>query len=172
MIKGSGGVAYLQRELGRRFFGPMGHFTFWVYLIVGIVGFAGFGFWYEALPLMLSRPGSSSAGVFTAMLTFFPALAGSSVLQLLFADGEKPLKAFSVIYSAILIALAVWLGFARPNAEWLAYAVATLGCLLAVLMWWLTSGEDPAFNDALDDRTTLGPDTSVTPKGDLNGFEV
>lgn len=172
MVKGSGGVAYLKRELGHRFFSPMGHFTFWVYLLVGVIFFGGFGFWYEALPLMLERPGSTSAGVFTAMLTFFPALAGSSALQLLFADGEKPLKAFSVFYSFVLIALAVWLGFARPTTEWLSFTVASIGSVLAIVMWWLTSGVDPAFDDAIDDRKTLGPDPSVEPQGDLGGYEV
>ncbi|MCZ4288423.1 hypothetical protein O4H62_06050 [Hoeflea alexandrii] len=62
--------------------------------------FGGFGFWYEALPLMLELLGGTSDGVFTAMLTLFPALAGSSALQLPFADGEKPLRAFSVFYSS------------------------------------------------------------------------
>ncbi|MDK1389671.1 hypothetical protein QN224_30370 [Sinorhizobium sp. 8-89] len=165
-------MTYLKRELSHRFLTPMGHFTFWVYLFVGIVFFGGFGVWYEVIPFWFSRPGSTSAGIYTALLTFFPALAGSSALQLLFAEGQKPLKAFSVAYAVVFIALAVWLGFAKPSNPIIAFTGATIGALLAILMWWLTSGNDPAFNDAIDDRSTLGADPKSTPKGDLNGFEV
>lgn len=171
MVKGSGGVTYLKRELSHRFFSPMGHFTFWVYLIVGVILCGGFGVWYEAIPFYLERPGSSAAGIHTALLTFFPALAGSSALQLLFADGQKPLKAFSVIYSLVFVALAVWLGFAKPANPLLSFGGAAIGSTLAVLMWWLTNGIDKAFDDAIDDRSPLGADPGVTPKGNLSGYE-
>ncbi len=172
MYQGSGGLTYLGRELRRRLLTPIGHFTFWVYLITGVILCGGFGVWYEFLPLLLSRAGSSSEGVYTALLTFFPALAGSSALQLLFGEGQKPLKAFSVVYCFVFATIAVWLGFAKPEDPKYAFGGAVLGCVLAIFMWWLTSGQDPAFNDDIDDTTPLGGNPDAQPQGSLKGFQT
>jgi hypothetical protein len=171
MANGSGGWQYLTQEVKRRLSAPVGHFTFWAYLLAGIVGASAFGVWYELLPLLLGRQGSNEA-VFTALLTFFPALAGSSALQLVFDDAAKPMRAFAIVLILIFFGFAVWLGFARPTSLAFAYFSAGLACLLAIFVWWITSGQDPAFRDNVDDTSPLGGKLSDEPKGDLKGFKV
>ena len=171
MANGSGGLQYLVLEVKRRLAEPVGHFTFWAYLLAGIVGASAFGVWYELLPLLLGRQGSTDA-VFTALLTFFPALAGSSALQLIFDDAAKPMRAFATILIFVFCGFAVWLGFARPTSIGLAYSCAGFACLLAVFVWWITSGQDPAFRDNIDDTSPLGGQVGEQPKGDLKGFKV
>ena len=137
MPVGSGGLSYVSREVYRRLAKPAGHFTFWVYLFVGIGGASAFGVWYELLPLILQRPGATQDGLFTALLTFFPALAGPSALQLLFEDNPKPMRAFAIILIIVFFILVIWLGFARPECAWIAYLSAGVSCLLAIFVWWL-----------------------------------
>lgn len=171
MANGSGGWQYLTKEVKRRLSAPVGHFTFWAYLLAGIVGASAFGVWYELLPVLLGRQGSNEA-VFTALLTFFPALAGSSALQLVFDDTAKPLRAFGIVLILIFVGFAVWLGFARPTSLGVAYFSVGLACFLAIFVWWITSGQDPAFRDNVDDTSPLGGKLSDEPKGNLKGFKV
>lgn len=169
---GSGGLSYVSREVKRRLAKPAGHFTFWVYLLVGIGGASAFGVWYELLPLLLGRPGADQDSLFTALLTFFPALAGPSALQLLLEDNPKPMRTFAIFLVVVFFALVVWLGFAQPECAWIAYLSAGFSCLLAVLVWWITGGQDRAYNDGNEDRFPLGGRPEDQPTGSLEGYQA
>ncbi|WP_287285871.1 hypothetical protein [Mesorhizobium sp.] len=170
--KPENGFRYLGRELCRRFTTPMPHFTFWVYLILGVFVCGGFGIWFELVPYLYATNPGKLDGVFTALLTFFPTLVGSATLHLIFAENEKPLKAFSLLYCAGFVLLACWLGFAKPTDMRLAIGGATVGAVASVLIWWLANGLDPAFQDQLTPNAPVGGDTDVAPPGDLSGFKV
>lgn len=169
---GTSGFAYLKRELATRISAPAGEVTFWLYLFSGVLVLGGFGVWYEFFPYVLSLNGSSAAGVYSALLTFFPALAGPAALQMVFTDVEKPLKAFAIAYCVLFLGLFTLLTLGKPEKTWLSFLVVGIACLTAIFMWWITNGHDPAFRDNVDDKAPLGGDTQVTPKGSLDGFEV
>jgi hypothetical protein len=171
VASGSGGMTYLRGELTRRFRGPMGHFAFWVFLGLGALFFGGFGVWFEMGRWATSQPGASADGLHTAMFTYFTALAGASTLQLVFEDGQKPLRVFAILCAAIFVVLAVWQSWFKPSDPILAFAGVSVGSILALGMWWLTSGQDEALKDNIKPDSAVGGDPSKTPHGNLDGFK-
>jgi hypothetical protein len=167
------GFVWLFDELKARFKGPIGHTAAWGFLLFGAFGLGGAGIWYEVWPFIFGGSRASVANVHTAMLTYFLALAGSAALQLIFADVEKPLRVFGVTAAFLFVGLAVWLDAVKPEDDAQAFILATVGSVLALVMWWLTAGQD----DGLKDNIKITPDAAVggdpkqQPQGDLTGFK-
>ncbi|ANT54809.1 hypothetical protein [Mesorhizobium amorphae] len=165
------GWSYLIAELKDRAVGPTKHVAFWGFFILGALGFGGFGIWFEIWRLFAGQTGGSANGVHTAMFTYFTALAGSSALHLILVDAEKPLRVFAMFCAAVFVVLAVWQSMMKPTDAFWAFGGVTLGSLLAVAMWWLTSGQDDALKDNIKPDSAVGGDTSKQPHGDLGGFK-
>ena len=70
----------LKRFLAERLSSPIGHFSFWAYLALAVVGFSGLGVWVEVFRLW--RGTGDTHAVLTALYTYFPAVAVSAALQL------------------------------------------------------------------------------------------
>lgn len=169
MVQGSEGLVYLRAELKRRALEPITHVTFWVYFVIGVLAFGGFGVWFEVFRLSQSQ--GSLESVHTALFTFFTALAGSSALQLIFSKVEKPLIAFAALYFLCFIGLAFWQSFLKPVDPLQAFGGVLVGCVLAIAMWWLTSGQDDAYKDDVNFASAVGGRTDVRPQGDLGDFK-
>lgn len=92
----------LGRELKRRSVDPLGHVSFVSYFIVAVLIVGGAGIWTELRNYLIfvptiELPNASLASLRTSAITFFPALAGSSCMQLIWAeDQERSLRAFAV----------------------------------------------------------------------------
>lgn len=81
----------LGRELLRRSRSPLQHFSFVAYFLVAVVGLGGIGIWLE-LEAMSRVPQTTLnplVSVRTALISFFPALAGTSCMQLIWSDESK-----------------------------------------------------------------------------------
>lgn len=165
----------LGRELRKRSSDPVGHFSFVSYFFVAVVIFGGAGIWTELRAYLnfvptIDQPCPSLASLRTAVITFFPALAGSSCMQLIWAeDHERSLRAFAV---AVLTALIVAIFFITPESvsDGAALAGGAVASILALWSWWIANAKQ---KDLLDpDAATGGKATGGELPGDLDKFKV
>ena len=72
----------LGREISERFWAPFGQVSFWVALVFGVILFGALGIWVE-LYKELNHSSGHYENLRTAIHTFFPALAFTSTMQLI-----------------------------------------------------------------------------------------
>ena len=165
----------LGNELKKRSVDPVGHFSFVSYFLVAVVIFGGAGVWAELRSYMYfvttpEQPGPSLAALRTAVITFFPALAGSACMQLIWAaDHERSLRAFAVV---VLTALAAAIFFITPHgvSDRAALVGGTAASILALWSWWIANAKQ---EDLLDpDAPTGGKATDGELPGNLDDFKV
>lgn len=165
----------LGRELRKRSWDPVGHFSFVSYFFVAVVIFGGAGIWTELRSYLYfvptpDGPGASLASLRTAVITFFPALAGSSCMQLIWAeDHERSLRAFAIV---VLTALIVAIFFITPEgvSDCKALGVGAAASLLALWSWWIANAKQ---KDLLDpDAATGGKAVDGDLSGNLDEFRT
>jgi len=150
---------------------PLGQVTFWVYLLIGVVLLGGLGVWIEALIFWFSTAETNSEHIRIALITFFPALVGSTSLELIFADTvTKPVRAFAVLCGFMCFGLATWLGVERNLSTIWAFPIASLASLAAIWIWWIAHGLDDIFYDHVDGAAAVGGDPTNPPVGSLDNF--
>ena len=150
---------------------PIGHFVFWVYLIIGVIFFGGLGIWLEFY-LFLYNPTATSTALRSALLTYFPALIGSISLQMIFEQPQnRRLMGFAVIYAFIFLGLAFFLILKPQLSEYVTFPVSIFCCLAAVWIWWIANALNPAFRDNINIEAPLGGPPSASTKGDLKDYQ-
>ena len=164
------GIVYLGLELRRRTIAPIRHATFWAYLMLGVIGVGALGVWLEIVRYRYGTNDATSESILTAVVTFFPALIGSSSLQVIFQDTLKPMRAVAMIGLIISIILASWLILDHAIPKATAFSVALVICLVSVWIWWVANADDPTFKDLLDVAAPVGGPPDQPLSGDLTGF--
>ncbi|MBH8581092.1 hypothetical protein [Bisbaumannia pacifica] len=79
----SNGFSSIRNELCRRTKQPLGQFTFWMYMLIAVVVLGGAGIWYE-LVMLINEGGRGYGSLKMALLTFSPAVVGTSSLLMIF----------------------------------------------------------------------------------------
>jgi hypothetical protein len=168
------GFVILWADLKRRFLAPVGHVTFWAYLIVGVVIFGGLAVWLEAYLYFISNINESASHLRIALVAFFPALIGSVSVQLIFEEAgrNKRMLAFAMVVVVVFALVACILIVTHTINNRVAIPVAFVLCVLAVLEWWIANGLNPTFQDDLDVEAPVGGPPSQSPSGDLSGFRT
>lgn len=168
--KSMNGWLALFSELGERTRKPFGHATFGLYFLVGVFGFGATGVWYECGRWLNHH--DDGASVLTALLTFFPALVGSTSLQIVIEEERnRRMRAFGYAYAFIFLVLLIailWLRILTPVRLGLAGA-ASLG---ALWIWWIANADNPALQDEVDDEDALGGKVTKKAAGSLSGFKA
>lgn len=165
---GSGDWRYLRRELSRRTRQPFSDVPFVFYVFLAIIGLGCLGIWVEIIKVALASEAPSYRGVLTALATFFPALIGSSVHQLILTSTEKRdkvLVSFGYLISIVAVAAAILISVLHskfPNITFWAAVVFAVG---AVWLWWFTNADDPTYKSE-----AVGGDTNRRLKGNTSGF--
>jgi len=165
------GFALLGKDIWWRTCAPMKHVTFWVYLLVGVVLCSGLGVWFEVIRYAYGESNAKPDAILVALLTFFPALVGSSSLQMVFASEAKGLRAFSMLLAVIFALAACWLAFGRPANFSTAMVWALIFSAAAIWIWWIANGADPSFRDNVPVNAPVGGDPSAPLSGSLDGFK-
>ena len=165
------GFALLWKEIRERTCTPMKHVTFWVYLLLGVVLCSGLGVWFEVIRYVYAANDAKPDSILVALLTFFPALVGSSSLQMVFGSEMKGLRAFALLLAVIFALGASWLAFGRPTDFYVAMDCAIGFSAAAVWIWWIANGADPSFRDNIPLNAPIGGDTSTPLSGSLDGFK-
>ncbi|MAU19527.1 MAG: hypothetical protein CMH13_03230 [Martelella sp.] len=72
------------QELKRRTRKPRGEVVYWSYFVFAVCLLGGVGILLEFTRFVSAKETVSPDGLFTAFVTFFPALIGSSAMQIMF----------------------------------------------------------------------------------------
>lgn len=161
-------------ELWRRTKGPFHHPSFIVFFLLAVVGFSALGIWLELYVYIYPDPSSptprSSDSLRTAVLTFFPAAAGTAAMQLIWAEQPKHFRSAAFLILAIFLVLAFWLFPARiSNASALLWG--SLASITSLWIWWIANANQADLLDELDTSAPIGGSRTDGPlQGGLNGF--
>lgn len=164
---------YLKREIGRRTTQPFSHAPFVFYVLLAIIGLGCLGIWVELLKVATSSVHLNYDGVLTALATFFPALIGSSSLQLILSstgNRDKVLVSFGFSVIIIAFAAAVLISLLNPLLPNFTFWASVIFAVIAVWLWWFTNGDDPTYKSAPIDAPS-GGNTGRQLKGDTSGFQ-
>lgn len=162
----------LIQELSRRWKAPIGQFSFWVYLIVSVIGVGAIGIWVE-VSRAFDASKFDSNGLITAIHTYFPAIAAGSALQLMLdanKEEHKFLRSFCVASSAIVILLTIPF-YRGSNNLTLLWFCGSCGILYSLWLWWITNGCSGSFQD-IDPKDSLGANPNADLPGDAGGFNI
>lgn len=154
-----------------RTFRPLRHPTFVIYFFVAVAGIGAWGLWVELFNFAITEKGDIARfkGVFVNVI---PAFAAPTCMQLLLAEKERALRAFSILLVAICaISLALCNGL--PPIPSVVFGL--LSILVAMWLWWITNANQSDFSDDRmnPDAATGGvPNPNAPMPGTLVGFKT
>lgn len=165
----------LGQELSERTRRPCAHPSFIIYFFVAIVLFSPLGVWLELYVYLLPDPSSSPAqpsdSLRTAVLTFFPAAAGTAAMQLFWGDPRKHVRSFAFLLFVIFLIVSLVLFPARVSNAW-ALGVGTFASVASLWVWWIANSKQPELLDVVDPSAPVGGAHLGDPlDGDLDGFK-
>jgi uncharacterized membrane protein len=141
---------------------PVLRFNFWVYLIVGILGAGGAGVWVSFINKTEEFPDT-----LLAMFTFFPATAVASCMEFLLEDTDKKfVRGFAIISGFILFLLSVFIFVLQS------YLLAGIGCVYALLLWWLANADNLKLLDVSRDLAPVGGSVDEAVKGNAGAIQL
>lgn len=166
------GFVWMGRELRRRLAEPTRHFSFWGFLVFGVIVFGGFGFWFECAKHYF-LPADNSHAIRTALVTFAPAVAGFASLQMI-ADknAKQQWQLLGGLFIAILALIAGWLTFDHSMREWLGFTYAGCFAVLSIFIWWVSNADELYLQDETDPGAPVGGDPEAPPAGDVSNFKT
>lgn len=165
-----GNLLILRQELKRRTLRPAGETVFWAYLVAGILVLGGFGVILEAGKVLLAQE-REWGSLYTALLTYSPAIAGPALLQIVFeTPTNRRLVAFVVIAS--LFTVAIMVGLFMFGAVWggWAWLIAVLACAASAWLWWIANADNVGLHD--DPDAPLGGSATAPLSGGYGKFKV
>ncbi len=166
--------ALLVRDLWERLCAPVGQFSYWTYVFLGIVVFGGLGIWWELGKFIFFDVDGNAGtdGVRLAIITYFPAVGCSAAYQLQLGEKHRSyLRSFGTLASVFFMlccVLAFLVGLKSPSKS---LTMAVVCSVLAVVMFWVANAHDKSLQDA-DPEAAVGGSTSTKLAGDTTGFRV
>ena len=143
------GYARLFAEVKRRWKEPSGHPTFGLFFVGSFLMFAAVGVWLETCKLLFGigpEPGSAAA-LRTAIATYFPAVLGTSLLQLFISETLRSLRALGFIVGFVFFTLAFVLIFAVNLENWAAILLGLFASAAALSCWRIVYADDLSLRD-------------------------
>jgi hypothetical protein len=166
----------LRNELWRRTKGPAAHASFVMYFLIAVFLIGAGGVWLELYSLLVLAETANStspsvSGLRTAVITFFPALAGSACMQLVWAEGKnKSLRSFAVVALVVMTIVAIGISPSVISSKTV-FVVGAIASLLALWIWWIANADQPSLLDT-NLEAPLGKDPQSELSGNLDGFTV
>lgn len=168
--------AILGRELKRRTIEPASHVSFALYFFVAVIVLGGAGIWLELYTYLFQatpeKPDPSAAALRTAVTTFFPALAGTSCMQLIWENDDfRSLRAFATSALVVLFIAALAIAPATVTTSTALWVGGVASCL-AFWTWWIANAEQEGLMDLDPDAPMGNKDPKSDLSGNLDGFTV
>jgi hypothetical protein len=165
----------LGQELWRRTRDPIGHPSFVIFFLLAVVGCAGLGLWIEVWAYFSSDQSGELDSVRTALTTYFPALAGSTVLQLIWAESSgRSLRAFALLCAFMIVLMTIVSSAGSKFDDGTAIWVGIVASIGAGWIWWITNADQQDFQDKIDPDAAIGGGRdrveSRQLSGSLDGF--
>ncbi len=161
----------LGRELRRRSMALFRNPRLFIGLLMNIA-FGGWAIWLELLTIRLRIAKHDVESLLSAIVTFFPAIAGTTFVQAYCEDREENnLMGIPLVVLLVSLAPAVYFAFEEPGIGGLPLRLIEMAILCIVVMWfWLIVNADAAMYRGAPDAATGGnPRNSLA--GDLDGLE-
>jgi len=162
-------------ELRQRLARPVRQFSFWVYVLIGVVLFGGIAVWVELVKFI---PGIGATphveSIRTAIDTYFPAIGCAAAVQLAFAaENKKYLVSFGYLLTVVFAVSSVLLILLeRRPATLFSWLGDIGGCFAAIVMWWIANGLDRTYQDVVNPEAPLGGSLETPIAGDTSGFNT
>lgn len=161
----------LWKELERRLFRPLPSFTFWSFLVRGIVIFGGLAIWIECLKYFVADQ-PSSEGIRLALMTYYPAVGCAAGQQIaVYEETRNYLREFGNTSSFALMGLCAVSFFLQKKYPVAVLIVGIVLSFFAIGLAWIAVGLDKPFNEP-DPEVAVGGKTDVPLAGDPRGFEL
>jgi hypothetical protein len=164
----------LWRDLKARLLKPVGQVSFWAFLFFGVFLLSACGVWVELAKYWLSG-NSNLDGVETAINTFFPALACTSTMQIIFSeDNKKYLRSAGYAVGGILMLSGfVLLVFDKLLLPTVSILLGVIASVISILTWWVANGHETMFCDnVIDKDAPVGGDANAPLKGNTSNFKI
>jgi O-antigen/teichoic acid export membrane protein len=169
------GFVEIYRELARRTKRPSGQFVYWAHFVMCVVLLGGLALWIELIQQNhLPQSQRDWNNTYTSLVTIFPALIGSSSVQMVFEAGNRRVHAFSLIMCFVaLITGAALISAPRPadTATWV-WAIAMT--VFSLWIWWIANADNTRLHDEPPGDAPLGgdPEAPLGGAGDFGGVRV
>ncbi|MFT8523330.1 hypothetical protein [Gluconobacter oxydans] len=167
---GPNGFQLTKQEIFSRFTNPVGQVTFWAFFLVGVIGFGGWGVWYEVFDYLTASEDKIN-DLIISFITFFPATSGAAFVQMYLAADEKYWKSSVMLLGVPFFIMTCLLTYLRINYHLLSLVLAILTSVLALALWWIANGSDPAFSDGIRQDASVGGNINTPLQGNLSGFK-
>lgn len=172
--------AHLFGEIWARTHRPLQQPSFVMYFLVVMIVISPLNVWVEwyayAMPASSGNSdetpftNSSLLGLRTALLTFFPAVAAGTAMQLVWAQKNKAMRAFAILTFTCLAAVTAFITPARISDE-IALRVGIVATVVSLWLWWIANARQADLLDKLDPDAPVGGENPHAPlPGDLVGF--
>jgi hypothetical protein len=147
-----------------------------VYFFVGVVGFGGLGIWIEWVKYEKSYAGAELSGLITAVLTFFPALVGSTSIQWIFAittpdRTDKTIVAFALFSFSLFMMAAILLAVFTECHEATVLSIGILCSAIAAWVWCLSASDDETYKRKPRPDAATGGSTNRDLPGSLHEYK-
>lgn len=145
--------------------------AFWV----GVVGFGGLSIWFELYNLIKALLlGNCQNEIWRplrfAIAVFFPAIAGTTSLQMVFENEDKSLRGAAVCV-ALILALLLFPTTDRDIPDGLGIALGMVLSLVSLWIWCAANGLSASYRQSLDAPIGDKPlDDSLAGENDLAGI--
>jgi hypothetical protein len=160
----------LWNYLCEQFRAPVGHFSYWVYFLVAILGAGGLGIWVE---LYKMTKVSNAGGVITAIYTYFLAVAAGAAFQIGFEeDSRKYVRSFAFLSFVVIMLPAFFHAAGVMEGEAMSLVVGSMWTLGALALWWVANGKNLSLHDSFDPNDALGAAPTTKVEGDSGDIKL
>lgn len=159
----------LRKEIVERTLKPLKHPSFVIYFLIAVLGCSALGIWLELYayiyPNPMHWPARPTDALRTAILTFFPVVAGTAAMQLIWSESVKHYRSAALLILVLFVFVELVISPSRiSNGS--ALFVGTLASLLSLWVWWIANANQPGLLDIVDPADAVGGDKLNDP---LNG---
>ena len=166
----SGRWESLFKEVWRRTKEPFSHPSFVFYFVIAILVLGAFGIWNELINIWVGNDSSNSQTLRKTITSFFPILAASTCLQIIWEDRFKSIRSF-IIFLFMLTLIGLYIAANQSIMDCIAIKFGVLATAISIWMWWLANADQDFLKDPIDPTAATGnDDTSESLPGDLSGF--
>jgi hypothetical protein len=168
------GFAFLMRkEIPHRLRSPIGQTGFWLYLVLAVLVLGGLAIYIEGLRYFRGPPGADARGLELALYTVFPAVMGSSSVQLALDKENSPTRNAGIATLVLCFFLAYYLiTNIGLMSDWISILIGGLACAFSVFVWWVANGSEPIFQDQIRPDASIGGDIDTPLNGGPGDVQI
>ena len=164
----------LWNEICNRTTEPARHPSFVFFFSIAVILFGGLGIWVELFAYCLPDPhpldpGPSDA-IRTAIITFFPVIAGTAAMQMMWAEKAKHFRSAAFFVLAVFLVPALMISSTRVDNGWAIFFGVVMS-VISLWVWWIANAKQIDLLDQVNTSAAIGGDDPGVPlPGTTLGF--